>query len=131
MAMIAFISEYREPSSRPAVVLTGARRYADVVVCPSVVCPNMVPLLTIALTAAVCVSVVWFTKRHVKDSPVGLGGRMPKTSTAEHFFERAEQCFRRSHGDRKIAVELDAMGNEFMARAIELDTEQQKLARAA
>jgi hypothetical protein len=54
---------------------------------------------------------------------------MSKTSTAEYFFERAEQCFRRSRGDRQFAVELDAMGNEFMAKAVELDTKQQKLAR--
>jgi hypothetical protein len=78
----------------------------------------VVPLLTIALTAVICVSVVWFTKRHVKDAPVGFGGRMPKTSTAEHFFEKAEQCFSRSRSDRKIEVELDAMGNEFMARRL-------------
>ena len=63
-----------------------------------------------------------------KDSPVGLGSRMSKTLTTGHFFEKAES-FRRSSGDRKIAVELDAMGNEFMAKAIELDTKQQKLAR--
>jgi hypothetical protein len=56
---------------------------------------------------------------------------MPKTLTAECFFERAEQCFHRSRGDRKIAVELDAMANEFMAKAVELDTKEQKLARGA
>jgi hypothetical protein len=53
---------------------------------------------------------------------------MSKTSTGGIFFERAEQCFRRSRGDRQIAVELDATGNEFMAKAVELDTKQQKLA---
>jgi hypothetical protein len=53
---------------------------------------------------------------------------MPKTATAEYFFEMAEQCFRRSRGDRKTA-ELDAIGNQFMAKAVELDTKQQKLAR--
>jgi hypothetical protein len=53
---------------------------------------------------------------------------MRKTST-EYFFERAEQCFRRSRGNRKIAVELDAKANELMAKAVELDTKQQTLAR--
>ena len=56
---------------------------------------------------------------------------MSKTSTAEYFFERAEQCFRRSRANRKIAVEVNAMANEFMAKAVELDTKQQKLARGA
>jgi hypothetical protein len=54
---------------------------------------------------------------------------MRKTSTAEYFFERAEQCFRRSRGNRKIAVELDAKANELMAKGVELDTKQQTLAR--
>jgi hypothetical protein len=40
----------------------------------------------------------------------------------------AEQYFRRSRGDRRTA-DLDAMGNQFMAKAVELDTKQQKLAR--
>jgi hypothetical protein len=54
---------------------------------------------------------------------------MTNALTAEYFFEKADQCFRRSRGDRKIAVELDARGNEFMAKAVELDTKQQKAAR--
>jgi hypothetical protein len=66
-----------------------------------------------------------------KESPVNLESRMPKTSTAEYFFAKAEQCFRRSRGgDRKVAVQLDAMGNEFMAKAVELDTKQQRLVRS-
>lgn len=66
----------------------------------------------------------------IKESPVSLESGMPKPSTAEYFFKRAEQCFRRSRdGDRKAAVQFDAMGNEFMAKALELDTEQQTLAR--
>jgi hypothetical protein len=54
---------------------------------------------------------------------------MTNVLTAEYFFEKADQCFRRSRGDRKSAVELDARGNEFMAKAVELDTKQQKAAR--
>jgi hypothetical protein len=54
---------------------------------------------------------------------------MRKTSTAEYFFERAERCFRRSRGNREIAVELERNGNEFMTKAVELDTKQQTLAR--
>jgi hypothetical protein len=33
---------------------------------------------------------------------------MTNALTAEYFFEKADQCFRRSRGDRKIAVELEA-----------------------
>ena len=54
---------------------------------------------------------------------------MTNALTAEYFFEKADQCFRRSRGDRKIAVELEARGNEFMAKAVELDTKQQKASR--
>ena len=54
---------------------------------------------------------------------------MTNALTADYFFEKADQCFRRSRGDRKIAVELDARGNEFMAKAVGLDTKQQKAAR--
>ena len=79
------------------------------------------PLLTIALTAAICVSVVSFIVGHAK-SPHA------ENRDSGIFFEMAEQCFRRSRGDRKTA-ELDAIGNQFMAKTVELDTKQQKLAR--
>jgi hypothetical protein len=48
---------------------------------------------------------------------------MPKTATAEYFSKW------RSSASVARGVGLDAMGNEFMAKAVELDTKQQKLAR--
>jgi len=44
------------------------------------------------------------------------------------LFEKAEQCFRRSRTDSKLRVELEALGNVFMVKAIELDIKLQKLA---
>jgi hypothetical protein len=52
------------------------------------------PLLTIALTAVICVSVVSFIVG-MQRVPGNLAGLTPKTATAEYFFERAEQYFRR------------------------------------
>ena len=53
---------------------------------------------------------------------------MPNRSTPDYLFEKAEQCFRRSRTDSKLRVELEALGNVFMVKAIELDTKLQKLA---
>lgn len=53
---------------------------------------------------------------------------MSRLTDAEYFIAKAEQCFRlaqAARGDQansKIAAELDSIGNEFMARAVELDT---------
>ena len=46
---------------------------------------------------------------------------MPNKSTADYLFEKAEQCFRRSRIDSKVRVELEALGNAFMVKALELD----------
>jgi hypothetical protein len=54
---------------------------------------------------------------------------MPNRSTPDYLFEKAEQCFRRSRTDSKLRVELEALGNVFMVKAIELDTKLQKLAQ--
>jgi hypothetical protein len=53
---------------------------------------------------------------------------MPNRSTPDYLFEKAEQCFRRSRTDSKLRVELEALGNVFMVKAIELDIKLQKLA---
>jgi hypothetical protein len=55
---------------------------------------------------------------------------MPNKSTPDYLFEKAEQCFLRSRTDSKVRVELEALGNVFMVKAIELDTKLQKLAEA-
>ena len=54
---------------------------------------------------------------------------MPNKSTPDYLFEKAEQCFRRSRTDSKLRVELEAQGNVFMVKAIELDIKLQKLAQ--
>ncbi len=46
---------------------------------------------------------------------------MPNRSTPDYLFEEAERCFRRSRTDSNVRVELEAMGNVFMVKAVELD----------
>jgi len=55
---------------------------------------------------------------------------MPHRSVPDYWFEKAEQCFRRSRIDSNARVELEALGNVFMVKAIELDIKLQKLAKA-
>ena len=54
---------------------------------------------------------------------------IPNKSTADHLFEKAERYFQRSRTDSNGRVRLDALGNVFMARAIELDVKLQNLAK--
>ena len=56
---------------------------------------------------------------------------MPNRSTPDYWFEKAEQCFRRSRVDSNARAELEALGNVFMVKAVELDIKLQKLAKAA
>jgi hypothetical protein len=56
---------------------------------------------------------------------------MPNRSTPDYLFEKAEQCFRRSRTDSKLRVELEALGNEFMVEAIDLDIKLQNLAKSS
>jgi hypothetical protein len=51
-------------------------------------------------------------------------------STPDYLFERAEQYFRRSRTDSNVRVELEALGNAFMVKAVELDVKLQTLANA-
>ncbi len=46
---------------------------------------------------------------------------MPNRSTPDYLFEEAERCFRRSRTDSNVRVELEAMGNAFMVKAVEPD----------
>jgi hypothetical protein len=52
------------------------------------------------------------------------------TIDSQYFVDKADQCFRlaRSVGtesaDREIATELDALANEFLKKAVEIDTER-------
>ena len=56
---------------------------------------------------------------------------IPNKSTADHLFEKAEQYFQRSRTDFNGRVRLDARGNVFMARAIELDVNLQNRANSS
>ena len=55
---------------------------------------------------------------------------MPNKSTPDYLFEKANQCFRRARTDSNARVELEALGNEFMVEAIDLDIKLQNLAKA-
>ena len=45
---------------------------------------------------------------------------MPNRSTPDYLFEKGDQCFRRSRTDSNVRVELEALGNAFMVKAVEL-----------
>jgi hypothetical protein len=58
-------------------------------------------------------------------------------SDAEYFVEKAEQCFRlallaKTAGDIGVDVadNLEIMGNEFMNKAIKIETDRQRMKKA-
>ena len=53
---------------------------------------------------------------------------MPNKSTPDYFFEKANQFFRRSRTGSNAQVDLEALGNEFMVKAVDLDIKLQKIA---
>ena len=54
---------------------------------------------------------------------------MPNKSTPDYFFEKANQFFRRSRTGSSARVDLEALGNEFMVKAVDLDIKLQNLAK--
>ena len=54
---------------------------------------------------------------------------MANKSTPDYLFEMANQCFRRARTGSNARVELEALGNEFMVEAIDLDIKLQNLAK--
>jgi hypothetical protein len=54
---------------------------------------------------------------------------MQNKSTPDYLFEMANQCFRRARPGSNARVELEALGNEFMVEAIDLDIKLQNLAK--
>jgi hypothetical protein len=50
---------------------------------------------------------------------------MANKSTPDYLFEMANQCFRRARTGSNARVELEALGNEFMVEAIDLDIKLQ------
>jgi len=53
---------------------------------------------------------------------------MPNRSTPDYLFEEAHQYSRRSRTDSNVRVQLEALGNMFMVKAVELDIKLQKIA---
>ncbi len=62
-------------------------------------------------------------RRNVSTKPWLAIGRGAAPWDANYFLEQAERCFRlaRSITDRETMGKLEAMGVEFMSRAVELD----------
>ena len=84
----------------------------------------LVPLCTVALASARCIGVVSFILGHSKPQHK-LMVFMPNRSTPDYWFEKAEQCFRRSRAGSNVRVELEAQGNVFMVKAVQLDIKLQ------
>jgi hypothetical protein len=53
---------------------------------------------------------------------------------ANYFLEKADECFGLSEmagANRELAAALQSMGNEFMAKAVEIDTKRDRDNQAA
>ena len=46
--------------------------------------------------------------------------------TAEYLIETADRCIRLAQAGRELVTRLESIGNELMAKAVELDTTRQK-----
>jgi hypothetical protein len=56
---------------------------------------------------------------------------MAATEDANYFLERAERCLRMKEmasGNAELAAALEDMANEFLAKAVELDTARDRAA---
>ena len=51
--------------------------------------------------------------------------------TEEYLIETADRCTRLARMGRELAADLEAISNELMAKAVELDTEQDKQKKKA
>lgn len=51
--------------------------------------------------------------------------------TEEYLIETADRCVRLARMGRELAADLEAISNELMAKAVELDTEQAKRQKEA
>jgi hypothetical protein len=54
---------------------------------------------------------------------------IPNRPTPNYLFEKADQCFRRARTDSNVRVELEALGNVLLLKAVELDVKLQNLAK--
>ena len=51
--------------------------------------------------------------------------------TEDYLIQTADRCVRLARAGREIAADLEAMSNELMAKAVELDTSREKKQTAA
>lgn len=52
-------------------------------------------------------------------------------TTEEYLIQTADRCTRLAQAGRQIADDLEALRNELMAKAVELDTNREKKQKAA
>lgn len=52
-------------------------------------------------------------------------------STEDYLIQTADRCIRLARAGREVAAELEAMSEELMAKAVELDTTRDKKQKAA
>jgi hypothetical protein len=50
--------------------------------------------------------------------------------TDEYLIETADRCIRLARAGREMAATLEAMSNDLMAKAVEIDTTRQKAQKA-
>jgi hypothetical protein len=65
---------------------------------------------------------------------LGIGGPSKRDvilKTEDYLIETADRCTRLARAGREIAADLEAMSNELMAKAVELDTTRQKKQKTA
>ena len=55
---------------------------------------------------------------------------MPQLKTEEYLIETADRCNGLAREGRELVLRLEALSNELMAKAVELDTARQKNERA-
>lgn len=53
------------------------------------------------------------------------------SDTEQYLIETADRCIRLARVGRELAADLEAMSNDLMAKAVELDTVRDKNARRA
>jgi hypothetical protein len=86
----------------------------------------LVFLCTVALASALCIGVSSWDAHNLKHKLMSF---TPNRSSPDYLFEKAEQYFRRSRTDSNVRVKLEALGNVFMIKAVELDVKLQNLAK--
>lgn len=53
------------------------------------------------------------------------------SKTEQYLIETADRCTRLARAGREIAADLEALSNELMAKAVELDTNREQKQKAA